>query len=314
MFDVSVHVAPKRYKEQRYIDEHLEADELKYFSADALREILDAVRGLGAHWFNTFANSDVYSNNPEDDELAAFFKAYLDEHPDFHMSSLHYVGSVFELDEDKHRMMLEQMKRTADRFGPCHPRAFVMHPGTFGVGGSKRNIPNYRQACTLLGADAVLEKTASNIRYFGECAANYGVNIAVENIYGGRVYSTIDDLVELVDAVDLPNVGFCLDVGHANCDGVDIPATIKRMGKRLYELHLHDNYGQDSHYPIGVGNINWLDVIRALDEIGYEGTATFEFFRWPVEDKWEGVRQAIATWESLEKIAYEGYWTYNYML
>ena len=57
------------------------------------------------------------------------------------------------------------------------------------------------------------------------------------NSIGGReylrrtFYSQIDELIALVEEVNLENVGFCLDVGHANVDGVDIPAAIQRMGE-----------------------------------------------------------------------------------
>ena len=46
------------------------------------------------------------------------------------------------------------------------------------------------------------------------------------SIYGGRFYSQIDELIALVEEVNLENVGFCLDVGHANVDGVDIPCLL----------------------------------------------------------------------------------------
>ena len=53
---------------------------------------------------------------------------------------------------------------------------------------------------------------------------------------------------------------------------MDIPAAIQRMGKKLYEVHLHDNNGKkDQHLPIGFGTVNWIEVIEALKAIDYPG-------------------------------------------
>lgn len=313
IFEISAHTAPKVYLTEEYQRQHLDPDKYKRFDRTFLEKRLDLFRKLDLHWFNTWANSDVYSDNTQETELAAFLTDYLANHQELRMSSLHFVGSVFEMDPEKDQRIKAQMKRIVEMFKDCQPKSIVMHPGTFGEGGFKCNKPNYLEACEKLGKDKVRDIVADNIRYFGEEAGKYGIRIAVENIYGGRIYSRIDELIDLVDHVDLPNVGFCLDTGHANADGVDIPMAVRLMKDRLFELHLHDNYGKDSHYPIGFGNINWIEFIQALQEIDYQGTATFEFFRWPIDDIEEGLKQAVLTWRMFEKLANTNYHTYNYL-
>lgn len=313
VFQISAHTAPKIYKKKEEQKLHLEGDQYRIFDADFLRERLDLFRKLNLKWFNTWANSDVYSDNSGDIALAEFLKKYLQEYEGLKMSSLHYIGSVFELNPDMDRQIKEQMKRVIELFRDCHPKNLVMHPGTFGDGRFKCHKIRYQEACEELGENKVKDIVAENIRYFGLEAGKYGIQIAVENIFGGRIYSRIPDLIDLVKKVNLDNVGFCLDVGHANVDGVDIPDTIRRMGDKLFELHLHDNWGEDSHLPIGFGNINWFEVIRTLKEVDYQGTATFEYFRWPLENVEEGVRQAVLTWETLEQISFDGYHTIDYM-
>ena len=82
------------------------------------------------------------------------------------------------------------------------------------------------------------------------------------------------------------------------------------MGSKLFEVHLHDNNGkEDQHLPIGFGNLEWISIIRALKDIGYQGTATYEFFRWPYVDRVVGIKNSIMFWESLEKIQENGYFT-----
>ncbi|HNW94053.1 MAG TPA: sugar phosphate isomerase/epimerase family protein [bacterium] len=81
----------------------------------------------------------------------------------------------------------------------------------------------------------------------------------------------------------LTNVGFMLDVGHANLNGFKPWQYLTPRGtlaRTLCHLHLHDNSGDgDNHWPIGGrrGTVNWRRTLRALKACGYQGTATLEF-------------------------------------
>ena len=80
----------------------------------------------------------------------------------------------------------------------------------------------------------------------------------------------------------LPELGFHLDVGHANLD-VPVNITGKLLAEfrsRLVHVHLNDNLGgrEDLHLPIGAGRVNWPWVARMLRRYGYDGTMTLEVF------------------------------------
>lgn len=312
VFPVSAHMVPKVFLNEEYRRQQREEDGCMRFDERVARQRLDTIRSLGIRAFNTCANFDVWWDPQEQEPIARFFRAYLDEHPDMRMSSIHYMGSVYEEDPERMRAAREQMVQVARLFGPCHPGSYVMHPGVFGEGRFKCNLPNYREAVRLHGEGAVREAVAENIRAFGEEAARFGSCIAVENLYGGRVYSALDELIELVEQVDRDNVGYCLDVGHAHADGVDLGEAVRRMGAKLFELHLHDNMGTDAHLPIGFGTIEWIPFIQALREVSYQGTASFEFFRWPDDDFERGLRDAASAWRALERVAFEGYRYYDW--
>lgn len=313
-YEISAHTCLKDFVNDDARKNRLTGDRYQVFSEEKMNRELDMMRELGVKWFNTSANNDVYSTNEDDILFSKKLSEYLNVHKDIKLSSLHYIGSVFELDEEKGKANREQMKRVLNLFGKCQPVTIVMHPGTFGEGGFKCNLPNYQNAVEVCGPEKVMETVASNIRYFGQLASEFGIKIAVENIYKGRIYSEIPELIELVDMVDLDNVGFCFDVGHGNYDGVNIPDTIRLMGDRLFELHLTDNYGdKDGHLPIGFGNINWIEVCQTLKEVGYAGRATFEFFCWPVEDRKQGLLMAIEMWNTIQTIASEGYSYFDFL-
>lgn len=310
---VSVHVSPKRFRDEDARRQGAEEDACMCFDQAALRTQLDAAEALGITHFNTFANFDVRWSQGEQEPIAEYLAAYLRAHPAMQMSSFHYVGSVYEEDPCFRELALDQMVQAARLFGPCHPGCFVMHPGVFGEGRFKANLLRYRTAVERHGRAAVMEEVAAGIRVFADEAARFGARTAVENLYGGRVYSSMDELVELVERVDRDNVGYCLDIGHAHADSVDIPLAIHRLGNKIYELHVHDNRGTDEHLPVGFGIIDWVPIIRALHEVGYAGTAAFEFFQWPGEGRSEGMGHAAALWKSLERLACEGYSYFSYL-
>lgn len=306
-FPISAHVYPKVYRSDEFRKQRREDDRCTRFDERIARERLDIVRFLGLPSFNTFSNNDVWWDLSENAEIAHFFQAYLNEHTELAMSSFHYIGSVYEESAEKTDLLRRQMVETAELYGPCHPTCFVLHPGTFGEGRFRGNLQNYREAVSAHGERAVMRAVADNIRFFATEAEKYGVRIAVENLYGGRVYSGIDELLELVQFVERDDVGFCLDTGHAHVDHVDIPEAIRAMGDKLFELHLHDNVNSDEHKPVGFGTIDWAPIICALRDVGYRGTASFEFFRWPCADFRQGLSRAIGAWRAFEQVAFDGY-------
>lgn len=134
-----------------------------------------------------------------------------------------------------------------------------------------------------------------NLRWFSELlpyAEKYGVTIELENTfdyYHLRMPSdpqlphiTAEQLIALADGLNSPYVGICLDTGHANIAGQDIPQMIRAFGTRLHTLHLNDNFGkrsgvnEDLHLFPGDGNIAWEPVMAALRETGFAGALNIE--------------------------------------
>ncbi|WP_449247085.1 sugar phosphate isomerase/epimerase family protein [Desulfarculus baarsii] len=73
-------------------------------------------------------------------------------------------------------------------------------------------------------------------------------------------------------------VGFCLDVGHANSfSRTSLPAWWRAMESHLWEMHLHDNDGSDdSHYPPGSGRIDWAFIAEGLRGLSTKPILTLE--------------------------------------
>lgn len=310
----SIHLNFKKYINDEARQKKLVDDKHFVFSKDKMINELDLLRKLKIKYFNTSANSDVYSDNKDDIIFSKELSKYLAKYPEIQLSSLHYVGSVFEIDEEKNNKILEQMERVVELFKNCHPKVIVAHPGVFGDGGFKYNLPRYQEAVNKLGERAVMEKVANNFRFFGKIAAKYNIKIAIENIYKGRVYSKISDLKALVDLVDLENVGFCLDIGHANYEGIDIKKTINSLAYKLYDVHITDNFGdKDGHLPVGFGSINWIEVCKDLIDVNYDGCAEFEFFGWPGYDLKESIYLSVQMWKTIMHIVEHDYNYFDFL-
>jgi sugar phosphate isomerase/epimerase len=109
----------------------------------------------------------------------------------------------------------------------------------------------------------------------GEAAQAVAVTVAIELI--PNPLSLAARLVQwLEDDLELPAMGVCLDVGHANLTG-DAMEAIETCSGHIVTTHLHDNRGKrDEHLVPGDGAIDWDGVLMAFQKVGYEGAWIFE--------------------------------------
>jgi sugar phosphate isomerase/epimerase len=106
-------------------------------------------------------------------------------------------------------------------------------------------------------------------------AAPLGVRIAVEVI--PNELSRAGSLVHFVEEdLDVPDVGICLDFGHAHMDG-DLVEAIETVSGHLITTHVHDNRGRtDDHLVPFDGTIDWPSALTAIQKVGYDGTLLLE--------------------------------------
>jgi sugar phosphate isomerase/epimerase len=129
-----------------------------------------------------------------------------------------------------------------------------------------------------------------NIQYYKSLvplARNLGVKIALENMWQKEikrkcictdVAGFAKDHAALIDAIDSEWVVACLDVGHCSLVGEEAEDTIRILGHdRLKSVHLHDNdYQGDRHTIPGLGLMNWDNIMKAFEDIKYDGEFTYE--------------------------------------
>lgn len=122
------------------------------------------------------------------------------------------------------------------------------------------------------------------------------VGICVENLYEGigqrlteGTCANPDDAIWYVDTLNEyageELFGICLDTGHLQLTKRDAADYIHTVGSRLKILHLHENdaIGDLHQMPYTFGKtkedgLNWSEIARALKDIGFDGTLSFETF------------------------------------
>ncbi|MBO4836084.1 MAG: sugar phosphate isomerase/epimerase [Clostridia bacterium] len=133
-----------------------------------------------------------------------------------------------------------------------------------------------------LSVDASCRYNLAYFRRWHEFWHAHGIGMAIENMISTEnhmsAWGDIDRLIALADELDAPDVGICLDTGHAWLTGYDPADCVRRIGSRLKCTHIADNHGEqkDEHVAPFMGTIDWAALIRALRETGYENDFSFE--------------------------------------
>lgn len=162
--------------------------------------------------------------------------------------------------------MLDILKRSLEIAGTLDAKICVVHPVQFSENQFEQNMELYHK----------LEPTA----------ADYGVKIALENMWGWdnvaekivpNVCSVADEFNRYVEALNPEHFTACLDLGHCGLVGDNAGNMIRQMGSRIGALHIHDNDNiHDSHSLPYLEKMDWDDILRALGEIDYQGNFTYE--------------------------------------
>jgi protein FrlC len=111
------------------------------------------------------------------------------------------------------------------------------------------------------------------LREIAATAAGYGVTLAVEpTSMDSNLVESCDGALRMMRETESPNVKVMFDTIHAMYRN-EVPSDyVYEMGEHLHHIHLADT----DRLPPGAGRGDFVSVIRALREIGYQGYVTME--------------------------------------
>ena len=138
-----------------------------------------------------------------------------------------------------------------------------------------------------------IQTCARTLKRAAGVAAEHGVDLGIEaiNRYETYMNNTAEQVADLIDRIDEPNVFAHLDTYHMNIEERGFQAPIERLGDRLRYIHLSES---DRGTP-GIGNVHWDDVFAGLRAIGYDGYLAMESFVAVNED----IIGATAIWRDI---------------
>jgi L-ribulose-5-phosphate 3-epimerase len=120
------------------------------------------------------------------------------------------------------------------------------------------------------------ERSQACVRECIPLAEELKIKICIETVWNEFI-TKVEQMIEYVDAFKNPIVGAYFDVSNMIKYGMPPAEWIRRLGKRLYKFDFK-GYSHKNGFktPIGEGDENWPEVLKALDEVGYTGWATSE--------------------------------------
>ena len=126
-----------------------------------------------------------------------------------------------------------------------------------------------------ISMDSLMENAVRNVRNAADYAKEKGVTLAIEAINRYETYfiNTLAKGMDFVKAVNHPAVGMMADLFHMNIEETSLVDSLYRMRDKLVHVHIADN----TREAAGMGQIDFKEVLRALQTMGYTGSLTMEF-------------------------------------
>lgn len=107
----------------------------------------------------------------------------------------------------------------------------------------------------------------------GEKIAGLGKTIAIECEF------EIPLMTELLDALDPKVFGINFDMGNSAAMGHSAKEEIATCGKRIFNVHIKDRILGGKTVPLGQGSVNFEEVSKSLQDIGYVGNMIMQAAR-----------------------------------
>ena len=126
-----------------------------------------------------------------------------------------------------------------------------------------------------VGYSDAYKRSQDNIRKLLPAAKELNVVIAIENVWNKFLLSPLE-FARYIDEFESPGVRAYFDIGNVIISGYS-QDWIRTLGKRIVKLDVKD-FKRNGYKWTNLldGDVNWRQVRRALDEIGYTGFMTVE--------------------------------------
>lgn len=137
--------------------------------------------------------------------------------------------------------------------------------------GCTRVVASAMAECSEL--DAIVYELTCLVR----AAEEYGVDLSLENHCQNRLAGK-EDYQYILERVDSPFIGICLDGGHLEAHGEEIESFIEAFAPKINHIHLKENriFGHKSFCRFGEGTTDNEKMVRSMAARGYSGYLSVE--------------------------------------
>jgi L-ribulose-5-phosphate 3-epimerase len=165
---------------------------------------------------------------------------------------------------DKAKDIVKKQLETAAILGAD---TILVVPGAVGV--------DFISGSEVVSYDKAYDNALEALTELKTTAESYNVSIGIENVWNKFLLSPLE-MRNFIDTVNSPFVGSYFDVGNVLYSGYP-EQWIRILGKRIKKLHFKDyrrSVGTLSGFvDLLAGDVDYPEVMRALQEIGYNDYA-----------------------------------------
>lgn len=174
-------------------------------------------------------------------------------------------------DDEKYIAEVIESIRVAEKIGA---QSVVIHSNELTPAGPVKN--EHKDLSDTVKMCSMFRK----LRALAPYAEEYDVQLVVEPLnivtdHMGNYLTSTQQTAELLEAVNCPNIKMLYDVYHMYLNEGKLCETLDKYVSYIGHIHIADAPGR--HEP-GTGAINYANLFRHLDKLGYDGTVGCELF------------------------------------
>jgi len=194
-------------------------------------------------------------------------------------------GFIGDFDEDRRKLCVSNVTKMLENGAPIGVTGVVL-PAAWGMF-------TFRLPPMVAPRDHTGDREAihKSLKALDKAAGDTGTKIFLEplNRYQDHMVNTQNEAREIIKDGGYKNVLTTADTYHMNIEEDHIAWSIRKNKDQIGHVHIGDNH----RFQAGTGHIDFVEVMRALMDNGYEGWVALEH-RIQGDDEVQQYRQSVA--------------------